>query len=55
MSVPLFANVFSHSKDCLFISFMVSFALQKFLSLIRYYLLILLLFSLGGRSKKILL
>ena len=55
MSVVWLANIFSHSKDCLFIWFMVSFALQKFLSLIRYYLFILLLFSLGGRSKKILL
>ena len=27
--VPLFANIFSHSMDCLFFFFMVSFAVQK--------------------------
>ena len=52
-----FANIFSHSVGCLFILSMVSFALQKFLSLIRSYLFILAFISsaLGGRSKKILL
>ena len=33
-SVTFFANIFSHSKGCLFILFMVSFAVQKLLSLI---------------------
>ena len=29
LSVSLFANIFSHSVGCLFILFMVSFAVQK--------------------------
>ena len=33
--VTLFANIFSHYVGCLFVSFMVSFAVQKLLSLIR--------------------
>ena len=33
--VALFANIFSHSISCLFVWFMVSFAAQKFLSLIK--------------------
>ena len=39
------ANIFFHSEGCLFISFMVFFAVQKFLSLIRSHLF-LFLFSL---------
>ena len=42
LSVALSANIFSHSENCLFILFTVSFVVQK-------------LFSLGGRSKKSLL
>ena len=38
--VSSFANIFSLSEGCLFILFMVSFAVQKLLSLIRYHLLI---------------
>ena len=38
--VTSFANIFSHSVGCLFISFMVSFAVQKLISLIRFPLLI---------------
>ena len=38
VSVASFAIVFSHSGDCLFIFFMISFAVQKLLSLIRSYL-----------------
>ena len=45
-SMPLlvasFANIFSHSMGCLFILFMVSFAVQKLISLIRSYLFLLL-------------
>ena len=41
LSVDLFANIFSHSEGCLFILFMVSFAMQKPLSLIRSHLFIL--------------
>ena len=37
LSVVSFANIFSHSVCCLFILFMVSFAVQKLLSLIRSY------------------
>ena len=52
-----FANIFSHSEGCLFILFMVSFAVQKLLSLIRPYLFIFvfIFITLGGGLKKILL
>uniref|UniRef100_A0A8C0DF58 Uncharacterized protein n=1 Tax=Balaenoptera musculus TaxID=9771 RepID=A0A8C0DF58_BALMU len=40
LSFTSFANIFSHSIGCLFILFMVSFALQKILSLIRSHLFI---------------
>ena len=36
--VSLFANIFSHSVGCLFILFLVSFAVQKLISLIRFHL-----------------
>ena len=57
MSVILFANIFSQAVGCLFILFMVSFAVQKFLSLTRSYLFIFVFVSitLEDRSKKILL
>ena len=32
LSTALFANIFSHSVDCLFLLFMLSFAVQKLLS-----------------------
>ena len=32
LSVDSFTNIFSHSEGCLFILFMVSFAVQKLLS-----------------------
>ena len=38
LSVDSFANIFSHSVGCLFVLFMVSFAVYKLLSLIRSYL-----------------
>ena len=52
-----FANIFSHSAGCFFILFMVSFVIQKRLSLIRYHLFIFVFISitLGDGSKKILL
>ena len=52
-----FANIFSHSESCLFILFMVSFAVQKLLSLIRFHLFIFvfIFISLGDGSKRILL
>ena len=40
LSVASFANIFSQSIDCLLILFMVSFAVQKLVSVIRSYLLI---------------
>ena len=38
--VVSFANIFSYSVGCLFILFMVSFAVQKLLNLIRSHLFI---------------
>ena len=54
MSVASFANIFSHSEGCLSIWFMVSFAVQKLLSLIKSQLFIFVFISvtLGGESKK---
>src|SRR5574337_853230 len=46
LSVTSFANIFSHSVGCLFILFMISFAMQKLLSLIRSHLFIFALFPL---------
>ena len=56
LSVVSFANSFSHSEGCLFVLFMVSFAVQKLLSLIKSYLFIFIFTSitLRGGSKKIL-
>ena len=50
----IFANIFFHSKGCLFILLMVSFAVQKLLSLIRLHLFIFafISFALEDRSKK---
>ena len=42
--VVSFASIFSHSVGCLFILFMVSFAVQKLLSLIRSHLFIFVCF-----------
>ena len=39
---PLFANIYSQSIGCLFILFMVSFARQKLVSVIRFHLFLLL-------------
>ena len=55
LSVVSFANIFSHSEGCLFILFMVSFAVQKLLRLIKSHLFIFISISLRGGSKKILL
>ena len=38
--VASFANIFSHSVGCLFLLFMVSFAVKKLLSFIRFHLFI---------------
>ena len=45
LSVVLFAIIFSHSEGCLFTLFRVSFAVQKFLSLIRSHLFIFVFIS----------
>ena len=56
LSVISFANIFFHSEGCLFILFMVSFAVQKLLCLIKSHLFIFgfIFITLGGGSKKIL-
>ena len=46
LSVASFAIVFSHSKGCLFTLFIISFIVQKLLSLIRSHLFIFALFPL---------
>ena len=55
--VALFVNVFFHSVSGLFILFMVSFAIQKLVSLIRPHLFIFVFISitLGDGWKKIML
>ena len=52
-----FANIFSRSVGCLFVLLIVSFAVQKLLSLSRSHLFIFAFISiiLGGVFKKILL
>ena len=57
LSVDSFAIIFSHSEDCHFSLLMVSFIVQKLLSLIRSHLLIFgfISITLGGRSERILL
>ena len=54
LSLASFANIFSHSRGCLFILFMVLFSVQKFLSLIRSHLFIFAFISidLGEWPKK---
>ena len=46
LSVVSFAIIFSHSEGCLFTLFIVSFVVQKLLSLMRSHLFILFLFPL---------
>ena len=57
LSLASFANIFSHSGSFLFVLFMVCFAVQKLLSLIRSHLFIFvfIFITLRGGSKKILL
>ena len=49
LSVDSFANIFSHSEGCLFVMFMVSFAVQKLLSLVRSHLFICFYFHYSRR------
>ena len=44
LSLASFANIFYHSEGCLFVLFMVSFAVQKPLSFLRSHLFIFVLF-----------
>ena len=57
LSVVSFAILFSHSEGCLFTLLIVSFAVQKLLSLIRFHLFTFVFISvtLGGGSWRILL
>ena len=50
LSLALFAIIFSHSEGCLFTLLIVSFVVQKLLSLIRFHLFIFAFISitLGG-------
>ena len=54
-SIASFANIFSQSEGGLLVLFMVSFAVQKLLSLIRSHLFRFYFTTLGSGSKKILL
>ena len=47
LSVALFAINFSHSKSCLFTAFVVSFAIQKLLRLIRSHLFVFVFISIA--------
>ena len=53
--VTSFTNIFSHSVGCLFILFMISFAVLKLLSLIKSHLFIFISITLRYGSKEILL
>ena len=56
MWVTSFSNIFSQPVDCLFVLFIVPFAVQKLLSLSRFHLFIFLIsIILGDGSKQILL
>ena len=52
LSVASFANIFSHPEGCLLILFMVSFAVQKLLCLIRCQLFVFIFIILRDKSKK---
>ena len=47
LSVASFAIIFSHSEGCLFILFIISFAVQKLLSFIRSHLFIFVFISIN--------
>ena len=57
VSIDSFADIFYHSEGCLFVLFVVSFAVQKLWSFIRSHLFtfVFISISLGGGSKRILL
>ena len=51
LSVVSFEIIFSHSESCLFILFIVSFAVLKLLSLIRSHLFVFISITLGAGVK----
>ena len=51
LSVALFANIFSQSIGCVFVLFMISFAAQQLLSLIRSHLFIFVFISMTLRDR----
>ena len=57
LSVASFPDIFSHSEDCFFILFVISFAVHKFLSLIKSHLFIyfFIVITPGNGSEKVLL
>ena len=56
LSVVSFAIIISHSEDCLFTLLIVSFAMQKLLSLFRsHFTFVFISITLGGGSQRILL
>ena len=55
LSLASFANIFSHSVGCLFVLFMVSFAVQKLLIRFHLFIFVFISITLEDESKKILL
>ena len=55
LSVSSFAIIFSHSVGCLFILFMVSFAVQKLLTRSHLFIFVFIVITLGGKPEKIFL
>ena len=55
LSLVSFVNIFSCSEGCLFVLFMVSFAVQKLLIKSHLFIFGFISITLGGGSKKILL
>ena len=53
LSFISFAIVFSHYEGCLFMLFIVSFAVQKLLSRSHLFIFVFIFITLGGGSKKI--
>ena len=52
LSVALFVNILYHSEGCLFVLLMVSFAVQKLLSLTRFHFFVFISITLGDKLKK---
>ena len=54
LSIALFADIFFHSKSCIFVLLMVSFAIQKLLHWIRFHLsiFVFIFITVGDGTKK---